>query len=111
MQVTVTNLTAAEQLYLTGAYKQLDPGDSVTFGRTSDQLNNDINLKKLQLDGKVSVVVVKEDGDGDVLPSYTNANRPGANLVPAGTMIFNTNDNFPNVSDGTNWRDPAGAIT
>ena len=46
-----------------------------------------------------------------VLRSYTDAGRPAASGVPAGTMIFNTDDNFPNVSDGTNWRDMAGATT
>jgi hypothetical protein len=28
-----------------------------------------------------------------------------------GTLIHNTNDNAPNVSDGTNWRDMAGVVT
>lgn len=41
----------------------------------------------------------------------TDANRPAANAVIAGTIIFNTDDNFPNVSDGANWRNMSGVIT
>jgi hypothetical protein len=111
MQVTVTNITAAEQLYLTGAYAQLNPSASITYSRTSDQLDNDIQLKKLALASKVTIAVVFEAGDGDILPTYTDANRPLPTKVPLGTLIQNSNDNFPNVSDGTNWRDMAGAIT
>lgn len=48
---------------------------------------------------------------GTVLERYANATRPAASSVLAGTLIFNTDDNFPNVSDGTNWRDMSGAIT
>lgn len=46
-----------------------------------------------------------------VLTSFTNATRPDPTSVPIGFMIFNTDDNFPNVSDGTDWRDMAGATT
>lgn len=44
-----------------------------------------------------------------VLGVYTNATRPAAPEV--GTMIWNTNDNAPNFSDGSTWRDAAGNIT
>jgi hypothetical protein len=111
MQVTVTNITASERLFLTGAYKELAPAAFVTFSRTADQLDNDISLKKLRLAGKVTIAVVQEAGDGDILPTYSNATRPGPTLVPVGTEIFNSDDLFPNVSDGTNWRDPTGVIT
>lgn len=43
--------------------------------------------------------------------TYTNANRPPAAQFGAGMMIFNSNDNFPNISDGTNWRDMSGNVT
>lgn len=52
-----------------------------------------------------------EAGGHPVLPTYTNAGRPAANTVPAGTVIFNSDDNYTNASDGTNWRDPTGAVT
>ena len=45
------------------------------------------------------------------LSTYSNGTRPDANSVPAGSMIFNTDDNAPNVSDGTNWRDMVGNLT
>lgn len=49
--------------------------------------------------------------DGTVRASqYTTATRPAANTVGAGAMIWNTTTNKPNYSDGTNWRDAAGAI-
>lgn len=42
---------------------------------------------------------------------YSNATRPAANTFTAGMMIWNTDDNAPNFSDGTDWRDAAGNIT
>ena len=43
--------------------------------------------------------------------TYTNANRPPAAQFGAGMMIFNSSDNFPNISDGANWRDMSGNVT
>lgn len=43
--------------------------------------------------------------------SYDNTTRPLPSNVPAGTWIWNTEDNAPNWSDGTNWRDADGNIT
>jgi len=45
------------------------------------------------------------------LRSYSNTTRGAANLFTAGAMIFNTDDNAPNWSDGTSWRDAMGNIT
>lgn len=45
------------------------------------------------------------------MDTYTNATRPGAGTVAVGYTFFNTDDNFLNTSDGTNWRDPTGAVT
>ncbi|WP_270577991.1 hypothetical protein [Caldibacillus thermoamylovorans] len=64
-------------------------------------------------------VYIKNSGDGNTgwqnlngqIPVYTNANRPGANTVPRGTVIFNSDDNMPNYSDGATWRDALGNIT
>ncbi len=56
--------------------------------------------------------LVRVQGAGSLqLPVYTDGTRPAANTVTAGTMIFNSSDNFPNVSDGANWRDMSGGIT
>lgn len=41
--------------------------------------------------------------------NYTTAGRPAATAVPIGTMIYNTTTSIPNWSDGTNWKDAAGA--
>lgn len=46
-----------------------------------------------------------------VLGAYTNATRPAATAVEAGTMIWNTDDAAPNFSDATVWRDAAGIAT
>lgn len=43
--------------------------------------------------------------------AYSNATRPAATNFTRGTTIFNTDDNAPNVSDGTNWRDEMGNLT
>lgn len=42
---------------------------------------------------------------------FTNASRPAANTFTAGMQIWNTDDNAPNWSDGTAWRDGAGLVT
>lgn len=49
-----------------------------------------------------------ESGSGTV---WTDANRLSAAIMKVGTVFFNTSDNFPNYSDGTNWRTPAGVVT
>ncbi len=49
--------------------------------------------------------------DAPSLPVFSNATRPLANTVPVGTEIYNTSDNAPNYSDGTDWRTAAGVIT
>ena len=43
--------------------------------------------------------------------AFTNVTRPLATAYPVGGMIFNTDDEAPNFSDGTNWRDAMGTIT
>lgn len=45
------------------------------------------------------------------LPVYTDATRPSAGTVGQGSTIWNSGDNAPNFSDGTNWRDAAGVVT
>jgi len=42
---------------------------------------------------------------------YTNDERPAADSLPAGTWIFNLDENAPQWTDGTNWRDANGNIT
>ena len=46
---------------------------------------------------------------GLILPVYTDATRPTAGT--AGMVIFNSDDNFLNVDDGSNWRDMSGNVT
>lgn len=50
-------------------------------------------------------------GGGLAPASFTDANRGAATAVPTGTMIWNTDDGFPNWSDGTNWVDATGTTT
>jgi len=111
MQITVTNITAGERVYWTSAYKDMAPGDVVTTSRSALALAGDESLRKLAIAAKVSIAIVQEAGDADQLSIYTNATRPAPALVPIGTSIFNTDDGFPNVSNGTNWLDPTGTIT
>lgn len=42
---------------------------------------------------------------------FTNLTRPNAADYPPGAWIWNLDDNAPNWSDGTNWRDSDGNIT
>ncbi len=61
---------------------------------------------------------VKTSGTGNTgwvpingIVTETDASRPAANAVPTGYMIFNTDDGFPNWSDGTNWVISDGTTT
>lgn len=40
-----------------------------------------------------------------------NSTRPSASDFEAGAYVWNTDDNAPNWSDGTDWRDAQGNIT
>lgn len=40
-----------------------------------------------------------------------DSDRPAATAVPAGSVVWNSDDNAPNYSDGTNWRDAMGNLT
>jgi hypothetical protein len=42
---------------------------------------------------------------------FSNVTRPSPSTYPVGGMIWNTDDEAPNFSDGTNWRDAMGTIT
>ena len=42
---------------------------------------------------------------------FTNASRPAADTCNVGDCIYNTDNNAPNYSDGTHWRDAIGTIT
>ena len=50
-------------------------------------------------------------GGVEPVPTYDNTTRPGAATVPAGTMIFNTDDGAPNWSTGAAWVNALGAPT
>jgi hypothetical protein len=49
--------------------------------------------------------------DNVTLRVYTNATRPSAASVRRGFQIWNSDDNAPNYSDGSSWRDAAGNVT
>lgn len=57
------------------------------------------------------IEAVKALKTAPTLTVYSDASRPAATSVPAGYIFFNSSDNFPNISDGTNWRDMSGSIT
>jgi hypothetical protein len=56
-------------------------------------------------------VPVSSGGGAPVGTTYSNTTRPTASTLPAGTMIFNTDDGAPNWSNGTNWVDASGDLT
>lgn len=49
--------------------------------------------------------------ENEPIPSYTTEDRPDASTVTVGFQIYNLDDNAPNYSDGTDWRDAEGNIT
>ena len=50
-------------------------------------------------------------GSAVFLGALSNTGRPDAADQNPGDWIFNTDDNAPNWSHGTNWRDATGTIT
>jgi hypothetical protein len=62
-----------------------------------------------QLEARVNGTLTADDLQR--AKAFGNTERPDPTTVPAGSIIFNTDDSTLNVSDGTNWRDMAGTIT
>jgi hypothetical protein len=59
---------------------------------------------------RVHVTPIRFPAPPDPL-QYSNLTRPAATIFPVGSWIFNTDDNAPNYSDGTVWRDANGDET
>lgn len=117
MQVTITNSSSpAKKVYVSMLWKSLAPGESETVTRTSAQLEAEEQLRELQVAGDVTLTFATDANDAaqsgvNVLSVYTNATRPAATTMPAGGMIWNSDDAAPNTSDGTDWKDSAGSTT
>jgi hypothetical protein len=121
MQVTFQN-ASADEIFVSALYTQLAAGASVTASRTPTQLD-DQGLKALLEAGTLTVTgTVLEDGDTVnvanldpnlymFLPVHTDGTRPLPTAVQPGTIIWNSGDGYTNVSDGTDWYDPTGAVT
>lgn len=101
----------------------LDPGASGTL--SANRVIGDY-YRALELSNLVAASVISVQLNGVVLtagqllaldtgllspPSFTNATRPAAADVGSGYTIWNTDDDFTNVSNGTNWLDPDGVVT
>ena len=116
MLVTITNI-ATVQVFVSTIYTTIEVSGSVTMSRTLADMDRDLQLKQLVVDGLVSLTYSKEATDinvsgwSNVAHTYSNLTRPLPTAVPAKTYIYNSDDNAFNVSDGTNWRDMAGNLT
>ncbi|WP_211062127.1 glycosyl hydrolase family 28-related protein [Heyndrickxia faecalis] len=74
----------------------------------------------LRIDGSFGTILYsKISGTGNTgwrtinqqLTVFNNSTRPSPSYVGVGGVIYNTDDNAPNFSDGTNWRDAMGNLT
>jgi hypothetical protein len=115
MQVTFTN-ASSEDVFLSLLYKNLAAGESVTVSKSRSELDMEQELKKLVAAGTIVLAFAVEDGDDAALgtepwPPYADATRPAPADWPLFGAIWNTDDDALNWTDGTNWRDAAGAIT
>jgi hypothetical protein len=116
MLVTITNNSGADR-FVSSLYVQVPNGGSVTTRRSFADLSQDLGLRQLVQSGSFAMSFALEAGDsgpgGWPTPpaSYTNITRPNANLVPTFSLIWNTDDNAYNYSDGTLWRDALGVPT
>lgn len=83
----------------------------ITFGKIgAEDLNTGTGTFEATLpDG--TVVTLTRINSTAFVPVYTDSTRPSAVGLPVGYMIWNTDDNAPNFSDGTNWRNAAGSTT
>jgi hypothetical protein len=101
----------------------LDPGGSGTIAanRVVGNYYRALELSELVANGYLAVQLNGVNfSAGQLLeldtgllspPSFTNASRPLPTAVGSGYTIWNTDDGTTNVSDGTNWLDPDGAVT
>lgn len=115
MLATFTNETA-DQIFLSAIYTTIEGGASVTTRRTLAEIQANQGLLERIEDGDITVTFEEEAGDasgyaGNVLGAYSNTTRPDADEVPTYSVIYNTDDAAPNISDGTNWRMMDGTIT
>ena len=83
------------------------------FSGGSNLTEKSAGLQKFlsEVEGRVNDIATGSEPVRTVLEVFTNGTRPDAGTVAAGTMIFNSDDNAPNVSDGASWRDMAGVLT
>jgi hypothetical protein len=115
MLVTFTN-AGSEAIFLSLLYKGLASGESVTVSKSRSELDQEQPLKALVQAGTIVLSFAEEDGDSAAVgtepwPAFTNLSRPLPADWPLYAAIWNTDDNALNWTDGTNWRDAAGAIT
>lgn len=116
MLVTILNTSSTQQPISTHCVT-LEVGGSVTVTRTASDLDMDLQLKQLVLDGLVSLTFVKEaldvvqTGVEGKVREYNNTTRPAATLFTVGYMIWNTSDSAMNFSTGSVWVDSTGTLT
>ncbi len=109
---TRVGLKAGRSIMVGGLESGLFPNGSLTALVGSIAINTHTSA------GPGNAFYVKETGTGNTgwaavqgLAAETNASRGNASDHAAGYMIFNTDDGFPNWSDGTNWVDATGTTT
>ena len=116
MDVTITNVSS-DQLFIPGPNVDLPVGSQATISMTVGDMEDNTVLRDLVAQAKVTLVFSRDTnadithGFGHVPQSFTTASRPAPGAVPIFTWIFNMDDDAPNWSDGTDWRDAAGVIT
>lgn len=120
MKVTFTNTTSSP-IFVSLLYKELGASgsgtESVTVSKSLSELDQEQGLKERIENGDITLSFETEAGDAaavgaqESLPSFSDVTRPAPGDWPTFSMIWNTDDNAPNFTDGTNWRDAAGTIT
>jgi hypothetical protein len=118
MLVTITNIDpSGREVYVPGPDLTIQPTLAATIRRSWSELDGDINLKTMVLNGVVSLAFAAEPPDlitaiapDASIPSYVNGARPPAPSWPLFTPLWNLTNNNLNWSDGVAWRDATGAI-
>lgn len=77
--------------------------------RALNNAGDDVSFSTMIL--TMRVVSSPVGAQSTIFPSYTDSSRPSAGAVTAGTAIWNTDDGYPNWSDGANWVEADGTST
>lgn len=86
MLVTITNLSATDQIYISSAMKTIEASGTLEISRTPSEMEQDLGLKAQVVAGSVSLAFTAEASD-DVSTSSPAANVPATDAAGLGDVF------------------------